>query len=53
MIGRVQEAKIEFEDRQQEQADYGADDWKERWRDEKANDRSVSEMFESLKGRDS
>jgi KaiC/GvpD/RAD55 family RecA-like ATPase len=46
---QVREAKAEFEERQEAYADHMQDEWKERWRDERDNQRSVSEMFGSLR----
>ena len=46
----VEEAKNEFEENEEAYADYMQDEYKERWRDERANERSVSDMFSSLRG---
>jgi hypothetical protein len=41
--------QAEFQEQADEYADYMQDDWKERWRGERDTERSVSEMFGSLK----
>ncbi len=50
LIERVEEAKAEFEENEGAHADHMEDEWKERWRQERATERSVSEMFRSLTG---
>jgi DNA polymerase III delta prime subunit len=50
LIESVDEAKAEFEEHQDAYADHMQDEWKDRWRDERDNERSVSEMFDSLGG---
>jgi hypothetical protein len=50
LLERVEEAKAEFEEHEDAYADHMQDEWKERWRDERDNERSVSDMFGSLKG---
>lgn len=45
----VEEAKAEFEEREEARADHMQDEYKERWRDERASERSVSDMFGSLR----
>jgi hypothetical protein len=50
LIQRVEEAKAEFEENEGAYADHMEDEWKERWRQERATERSVSEMFASLTG---
>lgn len=50
LLERVEEAKEEFEDHESAYEDHMHDEWKERWRDERANERSVSDMFGSLRG---
>jgi hypothetical protein len=50
LVERVEEAKSEFEEHEDARADHMQDEWKERWRDERDHERSVSEMFGSLKG---
>jgi hypothetical protein len=47
---RVEEAKAEFEERQEDYADHMHDEWKERGRNERESERGVSEMFGSLRG---
>lgn len=47
LLRRVDEAKAEFEEHDDAYADHMQYEWKERWRDERASDRSVSEMFDS------
>jgi len=47
---RVEEAKAEFEEYADARADHTQDEWKERYRFERDADRSVSEMFASLRG---
>lgn len=50
MIQRVEEANAEFEEHEDRYVEHMQDDWKERSRMERDGDRSISEMFESLKG---
>jgi hypothetical protein len=50
LIERVEEAKAEFEENEGAHADHMEDEWKERWRQDRATERSVSEMFRSLTG---
>ena len=50
LIERVGEAKAEFEENEDAYADHMQDEWKERYRFERDADRSVSEMFASLRG---
>lgn len=50
MIQRVEEANAEFEEDEDRYADHMQDEWKERSRMERHGDRSISEMFGSLKG---
>ena len=50
MLERVKETKAEFEEYEDARADHMQDEWKERWRDERDSERSVSDMFGSLKG---
>lgn len=50
LLSKIEEAQIEFEQNQSDRADYEQDASKERWRDERDNERSVSEMFGSLRG---
>jgi hypothetical protein len=50
LIQRVEEAKAEFEENEDAYADHMEDEWKEPWRQERATERSVSEMFGSLTG---
>ncbi|MFG1235645.1 restriction endonuclease [Xanthobacter autotrophicus DSM 597] len=50
MIQRVEEANAEFEEYEDRYADDMHDEWKERYRDERASDRSISDMFGSMKG---
>ncbi|MCJ2024432.1 restriction endonuclease [Methylobacterium sp. J-067] len=50
LLTRVEEAKGEFEEREDAYADHMQDEYKERWRDERASERSVSDMFGSLRG---
>jgi len=50
LLERVEAAKLEFEEHEEAYADHMEDEWKERWRDERASERSVSDMFGSLKG---
>ena len=47
--GQVYEKQQEHEDNESAYADQMQDEWKERWRDERDTERSVSEMFKSLK----
>ena len=44
----VAEARDEFVEQEELYADQVQDEWKERWRDERANERAVVEMFRSL-----
>jgi hypothetical protein len=48
LLARVAEAKNEFEEQEDAYADHMQDEYKERWRDERADERSISEMFGSL-----
>jgi hypothetical protein len=50
LIQRVEEAKAEYEENEGASADHLEDEWKERWRQDRATERSVSEMFGSLTG---
>lgn len=50
MIQRVEEASAEFEEHEDQNADRMQDEWKERSRADRDGDRSISEMFESLRG---
>lgn len=50
MIQRVEEASAEFEEHEDQYADHMQDDWKERYRADCDSDRSISEMFGSLRG---
>lgn len=50
LIDEVEEAKAEFQVNEDAYADHMQDEWKERWRDERASERSVSDMFGSLRG---
>lgn len=50
MIQRVEEANAEFEEHEDQYADHMQDEWRERTRMERDGDRSISEMFGSLKG---
>jgi DNA polymerase III delta prime subunit len=48
LIERVEEAKTRFEQDEDDYADHWADEGKERWREERASERNISEMFGSL-----
>lgn len=48
-IDAVQTERDEFEDQESSYADHHEDEWKERWRDERASERDVRDMFGSLK----
>ncbi len=50
MIQRVEEASAEFEEHEDLYADRMQDEWKERSHMERDSDRSISEMFGSLRG---
>ena len=50
MIERVEQANAEFEENEDQYADHMQDEWKERYRDERAGDRSIAHMFGSLRG---
>jgi hypothetical protein len=50
LIERVAEAKAEFEDYESERADHMYDEWKDRQYSEHDAERSVTEMFSSLRG---
>jgi len=50
MIQRVEEANADFEEHEDQYADHMQDEWKERSRIERDDDRSISDMFESLRG---
>ena len=50
MIERVEQANAEFEEHEDQYANHMQDEWKERYRDERAGDRSIADMFESLRG---
>jgi hypothetical protein len=49
LVKLVEEAKADFEDHQSEQADHMYDEWTERYDLERDSERSVSEMFLSLR----
>ena len=48
LLGEVEEAKAEFEEHEDVYADHMQDEYEDRWRDERASERSVSDMFGSL-----
>lgn len=50
LLTKVEEAKAEFEEHEDAYADHMQDEYEERWRDERASERSVSDMFGSLRG---
>ena len=50
LLREVEEAKDAFEENEEAYNDHMQDEYKERWRDERANERSVSDMFGSLRG---
>jgi hypothetical protein len=50
LLAKVEEAKAEYEEHEEAYADNMQDEWKERWRDERDTERSVTEMFGSLRG---
>jgi hypothetical protein len=50
LIQRVEEANAEFEEHEDEYADHMQDEWKERSHMERGGDRSISDMFGSLRG---
>jgi hypothetical protein len=50
LLQRIEEAKAEFEENEGAHADHMEDEWKERWRQDRDTERSVSEMFRSLTG---
>lgn len=50
LVERVDEAKAAFEEHENACADHMQDEYKERWHYERASERDVSEMFESLRG---
>jgi hypothetical protein len=50
LIERVEEAKAEFEEHEDAYADHMEDEWRERYRFERDADRSISELFSSLRG---
>lgn len=50
LIERVEQANAEFEEREDQYADQMHDEWKERYQDERAGDRSIADMFGSLRG---
>lgn len=49
-LERVQLAKSEYMEQEDAYADSMQDEWKERYRDERADERSLSEIFRSLTG---
>jgi Restriction endonuclease len=49
LLEQVQEGKDEFEAHEEARADHMLDEWKERRHDERDGDRSVSDMFGSLR----
>jgi hypothetical protein len=49
MSERVHESRVEFEEQKSTYEDHMADEWKERWQEERATERSISEMFNSLR----
>lgn len=50
MIQRVEEVNAEFEEQEDQYADHMHDEWKERTRMERDDDRSISEIFGSFRG---
>lgn len=50
MIEQVEQANAEFESREDYYADRMQDEWKERYSDERWGDRSIADMFGSLRG---
>ena len=50
LFTQVEEAKTEFEKHEDAYSDHIQDEYQERWRDERASERSVSDMFGSLRG---
>jgi len=50
MMQRVEDAIAEFDEDEDQYADHMQDEWKERSRVERDGDRSISEMFGSLRG---
>ena len=46
----MEEAKAEFEENEDAYAEHMQDEWRERYRLERDADRSVSELFSSLRG---
>jgi hypothetical protein len=50
LLQKVEETKNEFEESEEAYAEHMQDEYKERWRDERASERSVSDMFGSLRG---
>jgi hypothetical protein len=49
LLEDVEVMKAEYEDHENASADHMQDEWKERWRDERDSERSVSDMFGSLR----
>ena len=49
LLTKVEEAKAEFEAHEDAYVDHMQDEYKERWRNERASERSVSDMFGSLR----
>ena len=49
LLTKVEEAKNDFEEHEDAYADHMQDEYKEHWRDERASERSVSDMFGSLR----
>ena len=47
-LKRTQEAKARFGEDQEDRADHMEDEWKERWREQRASETSVRDMFGSL-----
>jgi DNA polymerase III delta prime subunit len=50
MVQRVEQEKDEFEEQEDQYSGSMQDEWKERGRDERANDRDIADMFGSLSG---
>ncbi len=50
MIQQVDEANAEFQEQEDQYADHMQDEWKERFRQERDSNRSISDMFGSLSG---
>ena len=50
LLAKIEIKMNEFEENADAYADHMQDEYKERWRDERASERDITEMFGSLRG---